>query len=228
MTCSRAHLDGAYVIGALAPSERLEFAHHLSGCAECSRSVRELAGLPGLLAHVDGADMEPAPGPPVPPTLLPSLVGEARGSQRRRSALVAVVAASVTAVAVGALAVGLARDGGGTAPPAAVTTTAPARPMVAVVRTPVRAEVVVASVAWGTRFDLTCSYPDDEEEYGASANAEYALVVRTRHGDVDRVATWRGVPGAMHLSAATATSRSDIESVEVHTVNGAVILRLRV
>lgn len=227
MTCSRAHLDAAYVIGALAPSERLTFAEHLSGCAECSQSVRELAGLPGLLAHVDGTDVEPAVGPPLPTTLLPSLVREVRGSQRRRSAL---VAASMAAVAVGGLTIGLALDGSSTvsAPPTAITTTAPARPMVAIVPTQAHAEVVVASVAWGTRFDLTCSYPDAEEEYAASPTAEYALVVRTRDGDLDRVATWRGVPGTMHLSAATATLRSDIESVEVHTIDGAVILRLRI
>ena len=111
MTCEHAHLDGAYVLGALSPSERLDFERHLAGCAECSRSVRELAGLPGLLAQVDVGDLEPAAVPPLPPTLLPSLVREVRGSQRRRSVLVAAVAASVAAVAVGALAVGGVFDG---------------------------------------------------------------------------------------------------------------------
>lgn len=226
MTCRRAHLDGPYVIGALAPSERVEFASHLSDCAECSRSVRELAGLPGLLAQVDVTDIEPEPARPLPPTLLPPLVREVRRSQRRRSALVGALAASVATVAVGALAVGGVLDGARTAAaPSAASTTAPGRPMVAVVPTPVRAEVVVASVAWGTKLDLVCSYPPGEDEYGET---DYALVVRTREGVVDRVATWRGVPGEMQLSAATATRRSDIESVEVHTGDGSVVLRLRI
>ena len=106
MTCEQAHLDGAYVLGSLSPGERLAYERHLSGCARCSRAVRELAGIPGLLASVDARDLEPDAGAPLPPTLLPSLVREVRRSQRRRSAVVGAVAAAVTAVAVGALAVG--------------------------------------------------------------------------------------------------------------------------
>jgi len=234
MTCEHAHLDGAYVLGALSPSERLDFERHLAGCAECSRSVRELAGLPGLLAQVDVGDLEPAAVPPLPPTLLPSLVREVRGSQRRRSVLVAAVAASVATVAVGALAVGGVFDGreptaAPTPSPTAVTSTAPARPMLPVGPTPVRADVVVSAVAWGTRLDLICSYAAGQEEYGASPSAEYALVIRTRDGHDEQVATWRGLPGrTMRLSAATATSRSDIETVELRTAAGDVVLRLAI
>ena len=111
MTCQFAHLDGAYVLGSLAPAERLEFEAHLPGCAECSRGVRELAGLPGLLAQVDVADLEvPTPDAPLPQTLLPALVREVRGEQRRRSVLTAAVAAAVAAVFVSALAIGGAFD----------------------------------------------------------------------------------------------------------------------
>jgi len=58
MSCEHSHLDGAYVLGALSPGERQEFERHLLGCEECSRSVRELAGLPGLLALVEAEDLE--------------------------------------------------------------------------------------------------------------------------------------------------------------------------
>lgn len=233
MTCQQAHLDGAYVLGALSPSERLDFERHLVGCAECSRAVRDLAGLPGLLAQVDVDDLEPGADPPVPPSLLPSLVREVRGSQRRRSALVAVVAASAAAVAVGALAVGGAigdgREPTSTTPSASVTATPSGRPMLAVGPTPVRADVLVSSVAWGTRLDLSCSYAVQEDDYEASPAGQYALVVRTRDGRTEQVATWRGLPGrTMRLSAATATSRSDIEAVEMRTADGRVVLRLPV
>ena len=234
MTCERAHLDGSYVLGALTPSERLDFERHLVGCVECSRSVRELAGLPGLLAQVDVRDLEPPTAPPVPPTLLPSLVREVRGSERRRTVLIATVAASaaaaVAAVAVGTLAVGGAFDDPTTGPspsPSSVTSAPTARPMIAVGDTPVRAAVLLSAVAWGTRLDLTCSYAVDEEEYEASTAGEYALVVRTRDGRTQQVATWRGLPGrTMHLSAATASSRNDIETVELRTAGGVVVLRL--
>jgi anti-sigma factor RsiW len=105
MNCEFAELDGAYVLGSLSPGERQAYEKHLATCESCSRSVRELAGLPGLLAQVDVADLEGGPQPPVPDTLLPSLVREVRGAQRRRSFLVAGVAAGLTAVAVGSIAV---------------------------------------------------------------------------------------------------------------------------
>ena len=80
MTCQFAHLDGAYVLGSLAPAERLEFEAHLPGCAECSRGVRELAGLPGLLAQVDVADLEvPHPRRPAAPD--PAARAGARGAR---------------------------------------------------------------------------------------------------------------------------------------------------
>lgn len=235
MTCEHAHLDGAYVLGALSPSDRQAFEQHLVGCAECSRSVRELAGLPGLLAHVSVADLEDPDTPPLPPTLLPSLVREVRAGQRRRSTLVAAVAAGVAAVAVGGLAAGGAFDGAagsiGAASPTSATASAhspspvPMRPVGA---SPVSADVLVAPVAWGTRLDLTCSYETDED-YEARPDATYALVVRTRDGREEQVATWRGLPGrTMHLSAATATRRPDIASVEMRTTDGLVVLRLPV
>ena len=90
------------------------------------------------------------------------------------------------------------------------------------------ADVLVANVAWGTRLDASRSYAAEDEDYDASPGAEYALVVRTRDGRAEQVATWRGLPGrTMRLSAATATSRSEIETVEMRTADG-VVLRLTV
>jgi anti-sigma factor RsiW len=39
--------DGAYVLGALSPSEREEFESHLQTCPECRARVAELSDLPG-------------------------------------------------------------------------------------------------------------------------------------------------------------------------------------
>ena len=101
--------------------------------------------------------------------------------------------------------------------------------MLAVGPTSVRADVVVSAVAWGTRLDLVCSYAAGQDEYEGSASAEYALVIRTRDGRDEEVATWWGLPGrTMRLSAATATSRSDIETVELRTATGDVVLRLAI
>ncbi len=233
MSCEHAHLDGAYVLGALSPAERREFERHLAGCEECSRSVRELAGLPGLLAHVTADDLEPADVPPLPATLLPPLVRRVRSTQRRRTAVVAATAAAVAALAVGGLAWGSNRDDGGRTAggtptaSAAPSATPSALPMLAVGESPVSADVLLASVPWGTRLDLTCAYEEDEEDYEARPDATYALVVTTTDGRTEQVATWHGLPGkTMHLSAATATRRDHIATVEMQTADGLTVLRL--
>ena len=236
MTCRFAHLDGAYVLGSLAPAERLEFETHLPGCAECSRAVRDLAGLPGLLAQVDVADLEvPTPDAPLPQTLLPALVREVRGEQRRRSVLTAAVAASIAAVVVSALAIGGAFDRSpadvAATPTATRSTIAVGEPMVPVGSGPVRAAIALTGVAWGTKLDLTCTYAAATRGggYDGQEAGPYGLFVRTRAGAVERVATWKALPGrTMRLSGATATGRTDITGVEVRTSDGRVVLTLPV
>src|ERR1700712_2781553 len=107
MSCDFAHHDGSYVLGALSPVERKEFELHLAGCEECARSVRELAGLPGLLARVDPDVLTSPPvAEPLPETLLPALVAHVRQAQRRRWFVSAGAAtAAAGGVAVGALGV---------------------------------------------------------------------------------------------------------------------------
>src|SRR3954447_21727633 len=99
--CEYAELDGSYVLGGLSPAERQAYERHLATCESCARSVRELAGLPGLLARVDPVILESAPAvEPVPATLLPALVREVSRVRRRR-VLAAVGVAAAAAVAVG-------------------------------------------------------------------------------------------------------------------------------
>ena len=240
MTCQFAHLDGAYVLGSLAPTERRDFEAHLPGCAECSRGVRELAGLPGLLAQVDVADLEArTPDAPLPSTLLPALVREVRGEQRRRSVLTAALAAAVAALFVGALAVGGVFDrseapvSAASPAPSASRSAAPAQAMVPVSGNtgPAKVAVALTGVAWGTKVDLTCSYPEgsgnDGKWTGPGASSAYALVVHTRAGREEQVATWKALPGkTMRLTGATATGRTDITSVDVRTSDGQVVLTL--
>ena len=73
MTDRFTHDAAPYVLGALAPDERRAFEEHLTECEACTAEVRNFAGLPGLLAQVDVADLEvPTPDAPLPPTLLPA------------------------------------------------------------------------------------------------------------------------------------------------------------
>lgn len=228
MTCEFAEHDGAFVLGALAPSEHLAFEQHLSGCAECSRSVRMLAGLPGLLSRVDRSVLEdPELDEPVPPTLLPALLHAVRRNRRRRQVLVgAAAAAFVLAVVPGTLVV---RDAvGGSTPAAAPAAPVPlGRSMAPVGDAPVHARLAFESVTWGTRLDLTCTYAPRTEPYRMPRSVKYGLFVRTRDGRTQQVGTWRAVGGrTMRLTAATAATQRSISSVEVRTADGRPVLEL--
>ena len=234
MSCDFAHSDAAYVLGALAPADRLAFERHLAGCAECTRAVRELAGLPGLLGRVDASILEHPPADePVPETLLPALSREVRRAQRRRlltaAGTAAAAAAAVVAVSVPVV---LSETGGAEEPPpgpgtSSVAPDAVARAMRPVGEVPVRADVVMEQMPWGTRLGLVCTYDPAAVEYELPPEVDYTLFVRTRDGRVHQVGSWRSIGGrTMQLEAATAASPEDIESVEVRTTSGRVVLRL--
>ena len=90
--------DGAYVLGSLSPVERREFEAHLDGCETCSRAVRDLAGLPGLLGRIGPDVLEEHQPEPVPETLLPRLSRAVRRRQQRRMWLTAGIAAAAAVV----------------------------------------------------------------------------------------------------------------------------------
>ena len=179
------HEDGAYVLGALSPEDRVAFERHLPGCADCARSVRELAGLPGLLARVPVEIVDPSEPPqPVPDTLLPALVRRVRRTQRRRTWVTGGLVAAAAAVAVGAVGVATLGDDDDSAErqrprPSGPTTAAP-EPMRPVGDEPVSGWVSLTQVGWGTRLDLTCSYAEDEQRLPATtAPPTYTMFVTT-------------------------------------------------
>ena len=241
MTCEYAQLDGSYVLGALAPAERKEFELPLHSCPACSRSVQELAGLPGLMARVDPDILEnpPAPTPP-PQTLWPALLRRVRRAQRRRTVATAGLAAAATAaIVLGSVALA-GSLGDEAAPPAAGPPAASSSPTVSATPTPaaavmkpvdegaLRATLALESVAWGTRLKLTCSYPPTGHWYDDAPARSYAMVVRTSDGGAETVATWRPLLGrTMQLDGATSSLAAEITAVEVRTSEGEPVLRLR-
>ena len=227
--CELAHLDGAYVLGALAPEERLEFERHLRGCKDCARSVQQLAGLPGLLSQVSVEVLESAPvDEPVPDTLLPALVREVRRGRRRRRWLTGLAAAAAVVVVGGASAAVVTMNDGDGAPVAVPTASASAREMTPVGADGVTGWLSMTSVPWGTRLELTCTYQAPAEGYYQHAGPPtYELVVRTRDGGVEQVASWRGLPGrALTITGATAAAVEDIVSVQVRAADGHPVLRI--
>jgi hypothetical protein len=235
VSCEFARHDGSYVLGALSPAERQDFEQHLADCDDCARSVRELAGLPGLLSRVDPEALaSPPAGDPVPETLLPDLISQVRRSQRRRLAATAgLAAAAVVAVVVGSLSLtGVigGHDAGPVASPPAPSPSATVLPsgqsMLPVGHAGVRGTLAFTSVRWGTKMDLTCTYGKDAAYDGPRVQT-YEMFVRTADGRTQQVASWRGLPGrTMRLAAATAASRQDITEVEVRTSRGHTVLKL--
>ena len=231
MTCRFATLDAAYVLGSLGPAERADYERHLRGCEECARSVRELAGLPGLLARVPADVLEPSRhGEPVPATLLPGLVAAAERQQRRRTTRTALLAAAAVAVIAGGSALVAASldsdEQPVSSPPAAVETTAPPQQMSTVGGGRSTGWVSLTPSALGTRLDLTCVYRSD---YGGGGHAyTYKLVVMTTDGLVDEVEKFKAGSGEeVHVTADTAAAPDAIKSVEVRNSYGDAILRLR-
>jgi hypothetical protein len=226
VTCDFVNEDAAYVLGVLSPAERAAFAEHLPGCVGCSDAVRDLAGLPGLLTRVPPDVFEAAQSTePVPPTLLPDLVRRARRERRRRTwVALGAAAAAVAAVSGGAVAITHALDDAESAPTAQAVD--PGKPMVALDSGSMTAKVAVTPVAWGTRLDLVCRYRSHDES-STSTGPDYAMFVRTRSGQVQKVASWRALPGrTMHLSAATADDAADIALVEIRSADGTPVLWL--
>jgi hypothetical protein len=241
-SCGHDHEDGAYVLGALSPEDRVAFERHLPGCPECAQSVRELAGLPGLLARVPVEILDPEEPPtPVPDTLLPALVRRVRRSQQRRTWITGGLVAAAATIAIGAVGVAtLGGDDDGTAGAVpTVTTSAPtasptAAPSTAapVLMTPVGSEPIsgwlsLTQVGWGTRLDLECTYAEEDEAYRDPTWSTYTMYVTTADGATEQVASWKAVPGkTMRLSGATAADADDITNVEVRTDAGDTVLQL--
>ncbi|WP_375430015.1 zf-HC2 domain-containing protein [uncultured Friedmanniella sp.] len=219
--------DAAYVLGALAPAERLEFEEHLAGCAACRSGVAEIAGLPGLLAQVDPEDAarlteapssaagSPEPGAPV--GVLPRVLASARRRTRLTRALVGTAAAVILLLAVG-LGVGLLRPA---SDPARRLAFSPVEP------TTITAVVDVVPLAQGTQLDVECQYGGEVYPGPAGEHPEYSIVVIDRAGRSSSVKDWPvSTNKVMHPSGTTPLKVSDIRDVEIRaTATDETVLR---
>jgi predicted anti-sigma-YlaC factor YlaD len=85
MRCSRPVDSGAYVLGALTPTDRAGYERHLATCAECRDEVAELAVLPGLLSRLDAETAVALAEPPqrAPRSILTRTLAAASASRIR-------------------------------------------------------------------------------------------------------------------------------------------------
>ncbi|WP_322937576.1 anti-sigma factor family protein [Nocardioides bizhenqiangii] len=229
MSCRFSTLDAAYVLGSLAPAERADFERHLSGCDECARSVRELAGLPGLLARVPAEVLAPdLDREPVPGTLLPALVAAAERQQRRRTIRAALLAAAAVTVIAGGSAVVAGSLGDDdetvTSPPPVVETTAPPQLMTPVGHSQSEGWISLTPLAsGGTRLDLTCVY---RSSYGGDQAHTYTVVVYPGDGGrAEQVREFSATSGEeVEESGTTSFDVDEIEKVAVEGSYGPILL----
>lgn len=198
------HSDGAYALDALEPDERAAYEAHLAGCADCRARVAAARAAVGLLA---GGQVD---APPLPDTLLPSLLREARRSRRRRL----VVTSALVGVAASLLTMLLTATPLGDRPHGV--------PMAAVGQVPISAEAAVEPTAWGTRITLTCRYAAGE----ASPGYRYELRVRATDGTTTSLGSWELDGRSATFTGGTALPVADIAVVEVTDSRGVTVLRL--
>jgi hypothetical protein len=222
MSCPHARSDGAYVLGALSPSERTAYETHLAGCGECASAVARLAPVPGLLGRVDPAALHPGtPGPTRLPELLQKVAQQRRrrvrvGRLRLAAAALAAAALTVTGTAVWSE---LGLDGSG-----ARTHMVAMEPVAAVV--PVAAQVATRPAAGGTEVRMACQYP--AVAYEVPANT-FRLVAVGPGGVVEQLGSWSAEPGdEVTMTGLTRFTGAELRRIELHNSSGDVLLAYEV
>ncbi|MFE6611067.1 anti-sigma factor family protein [Amycolatopsis sp. NPDC057786] len=204
MTDPFATYDAAYVLGALSPEDRSAYEKHLRVCDRCAESVRDLAGIPGLLAQAGAPALLEDPSP----DLLPTVLKRVRRGRRIQRAITTTAAGAAVAAGV-ALVVVL------TGPVAAA-----GDPMTPLGDYPVTAEVAMSATETGTKVDMTCSY-------GGNRAGDYILVAVGADGGTSELASWRAMPkDTAHIVVGTAMRTGDIKALEIRTPSGLPLLRM--
>lgn len=222
MRCEHEHDDGAYVLGALSPAERMAYERHLATCSFCREAVRDIATLPDLLSRLDAAEfaklVDPslsaeehryAPARRVPPA----------GRHNKKTLPVRILSCAAAALLVALVGVGVFAWGrSGTSP---TTPPGPAVAMTAVAaNSPVTATVRLTSTPGGTKIDVVCTYSKS-----ATHQDTFHAVVYGPDGEHEDVGSWLASPGGVFtMPGVTHFALGSLSRVELAQSDGKVML----
>ena len=219
--CPRVGEAGAYLLGALSPADRADYAAHLDTCSECLHEVGRLAGLPGLLAHAPTGAGRGDPGEEPPPDLVPGAVAAIR-RHRGRQRLIGAASVVVLAGIVLGGGVLFGRTAGAPGPVPAQPVALPVQ-MQQVSAEPVTAQVGFAEKAWGTAINVRCRLD------GGSADAlgVFVLVAVAEDGSAQELARWQARPGEdANIATATDLLPGQLRTLEIKAdPSGSTVLR---
>jgi anti-sigma factor RsiW len=213
MTCLHEIDVGAYVLGALEPEEREQVARHITGCASCEATLRELEGLPAWLSQVP----PPAalPDHPVPSELAFRRLqrSAAGGTARSRTWMPGrrrflAVAAAVAIGAAGVTGAVVASTGGA---PTTVSATAGS----------VHAKAALQPAGAGTSITLSMA--------GVPSGERCRLVAEDRSGRWATASEWTAdYHGDVHITGRVPMDTDDIQRLVVRTLDGHTLVSMQV
>ena len=92
---------------------------------------------------------------------------------------------------------------------------------------PITATVELVDVAWGTRLEMICSYPEAEDHEDSEKRWPYAIYVIGKDGTTSEVSSWVALPGkTAKIGAGTALDADQIASIEIRSLtSGRVLMR---
>jgi anti-sigma-K factor RskA len=197
---------GAYALGALEPTERRAFEHHLETCPSCSEEVRSLLPLHGLLAQVERAEITAQPDVAIADAIeaRAGLEQHALRTSRRRWRIAAVSTAAAVLLMVIAAAIVTGRD-------ESEQSSWAEGPVVAAAITSTQADstwVYTSARGWGTEIRV--------ELDGLPQRPQYQLWVVDVEGAWTHSSTWGPTPsGGADVTGATFLQPDAVDRIVV-------------